>query len=159
MTYKPEKEQIAKALEIIEKLNVTGTQPYDFLIRIETIHRNLENMKIDVSKIDLVDIYEPIINDLRIKLDELKIYYRPPDSEKRKKEILRLLDYHIANFKEIRKIKREMDGLEKQDTEISLAEEANTISRKSKRIAIWAIVIAGLFSLLNLFLTLFLHFR
>ena len=150
MTYEREKKQIAKALEIIESLNVTGTPPYDFLIRIKTIHRNLENMKIDTSKIDLIDMYEPILIDLRIKLNELQNYR--PNSEKYKNEIFRLLDNHIVKFKEIRKIKREMVGLEKQDKKISLGEE-------SKKIAKWAIVIAIIFSLLNLFLTLFLHFR
>ncbi len=90
MTYEQEKRQITKALGIIESLNVTGTQPYDFLIWIESIHKALENMKLDTSKIDLIDTYEPIVVDLRLKLNELKIYHRPPDSEKRKKEILGL---------------------------------------------------------------------
>ena len=157
MTYKKEKRQIAKNLEIIERLNITGTQPYDFLIRIKEIHRNLENMKIDASKINLVDMYEPIVVDLRLKLNELQNYR--PESEKYKNEIFRLLDFHIEKFKEIRKIKREMEGLVKQDKEISLAEEANIIAGKSKKIAKWAIVFAIIFSLLNLLLTLFLHFR
>jgi len=166
MTYEQEKRQITKALGIIESLNVTGTQPYDFLIWIETIHKALENMKLDASKIDLVDMYEPIVVDLRLKLNELEIYYRPPDSETRKNEMLRLLDSQIDNFKEIRKIKREMEGLDKQDEEITLAEEAiviakesNVIAKDSKKIAFWAIVIACLGSIIGMSLTIFLHFR
>ncbi len=158
MTYEQEKRQITKALGIIESLNVTGTRPYDFLIWINTIHKALENMKLDASKIDLVDMYEPIVVDLRLKLDELQIYYRPPDSETRKNEILRLLDYHIAKFKEIRKIEREMDGLAKEDKQITLAEEANIIALESKKIAKWAIAISVVGILLSVGLGLLLRF-
>lgn len=151
MKYKQEREQIDSAIASIKTLDIKGTPPYNVLTKIENVDRNLKLMKLDVSKMDIIKHYEPILIDLRIKLEELQIYHREPDSEIRKNKILRILDQHITNFKDVGEIKRQTNGLEKQDKEINLAEDA-------KKIAKWAIVIACVGTLVGMFLTLLLHF-
>lgn len=155
MKYRQGKKSIQRALNYISELSVSNDTPFDFLRWIKVIHKNLETMKLGVSDINLVDEFEPILHDLRIRLTDLETYYRLPDSEIRKKEILELLDKQLTKFKEIRREKREIDGLGKQDKEISLAEEANNLSReainKAKRSNIVSIVscIVAFLSLLS----------
>ncbi|MCG3253890.1 MAG: hypothetical protein KAX09_08580 [Candidatus Heimdallarchaeota archaeon] len=114
--------QIVSNISSLKDIDVNNTPPYNVLTSMKTIHRNLELLKIDVSKIDLIDKFESELIDLRVRLSKLQIYYSDK-SEEYKNRILNILDTHLAKFEKIRELKRQMDGLEKQDTEISLAEK------------------------------------
>ncbi|MCE7744781.1 MAG: hypothetical protein GPJ52_06565 [Candidatus Heimdallarchaeota archaeon] len=114
--------QIVSNISSLKDIDVNNTPPYNVLTSMKTIHRNLELLKIDVSKIDLIDKFESELIDLRVRLSKLQIYYSDK-SEEYKNRILNILDTHLAKFEKIRELKRQMDGLEKQDTEISLVEK------------------------------------
>jgi len=144
--------QYALGLKIL-KPDSEPPRSYVFIFR--TICTHIEELAPNTTKINYVLELEEIFQDFKRRWARM----RQHDDEdiKYREEIFEKLEYYLAKFKDIKNEKRADENLEAEKANLGESRRARILARRANKIAITAIVIACLGTIVGILVTVFLR--
>jgi len=129
--------------------------PRNYVFTFRAICTHIEELTLDTTKINYVLELEEIFQDFKRRWARM----RQHDDEdiKYREEIFERLDHYLAKFKDIKDEKRADENLEVEKANLAESRRARILARRANKIAITAIVIACLGTIVGVLVSVFLH--
>ncbi|MGC9780921.1 MAG: hypothetical protein HZR80_16885 [Candidatus Heimdallarchaeota archaeon] len=139
----------------LKNLKPDSDPPRGYVFNFRTICKHIEELALDTAKINYVLELEEIFQDFKRRW----VRMRQHDDEdiKYQEEIFEKLDHYLAKFKDIKDEKRADENLEVEKDNLIESRGAKILARRANKIAITAIVIACLGTIVGILVTVFLH--